>query len=94
MSDQVLEQLKHIVENDLDLNLSNVTLEETTPLFEGGLSLDSVILVELISFIEKRFNIELHDDLLNMDTFRDLQSISRVVREQHAVQRVEERAQA
>ncbi len=94
MSDQVLEQLKHIVENDLDLNLSNVTLEETTPLFEGGLSLDSVILVELISFIEKRFNIELHDDLLNMDTFRDLQSISRVVREQLAVQRVEERAQA
>lgn len=94
MPDQVLEQLKHIVENDLDLNLSNVTLDETTPLFEGGLSLDSVILVELISFIEKRFNIELHDDLLNMDTFRDLQSIARVVREQLAEQRVEERAQA
>lgn len=94
MSDQVLEQLKHIVENDLDLNLSNVTLDETTPLFEGGLSLDSVILVELISFIEKRFNIELSDDLLNMDTFRDLRSISRVVREQLAAQRVEERAQA
>lgn len=94
MPDQVLEQLKRIVVDDLDLNLSYDTLSETIPLFEGGLALDSVVLVELISFIEKRFNIELRDDLLNMDTFRDLQSIARVIREQVAEQRVEERAQA
>jgi acyl carrier protein len=94
MPDQVLEQLKRIVVDDLDLNLSYDTLSETIPLFEGGLALDSVVLVELISFIEKRFNIEMRDDLLNMDTFRDLQSIAQVIREQVAEQRVEERAQA
>ncbi len=36
----------------------------------------------------------MRDDLLNMDTFRDLQSIAQVIREQVAEQRVEERAQA
>lgn len=94
MSDPVLEQIKRIVVDDLDLNLTYEALDETVPLFEEGLALDSVILVELISFIEKRFNIELRDELLNMDTFRNLQSIARVIREQLAEQQVDGRAPA
>jgi acyl carrier protein len=87
MSDQVvLDQVKRIVIEDLDLNLTYEDLDETIPLFEEGLALDSVILVELISFIEKRFNIQLEEDLLNMETFRNLQSIARVIREQMAQQ--------
>jgi len=81
MQDQVLEKIKHIVAEDLDLDLAYDSLDETVPLFEGGLALDSVILVELISFIEKRFAIELGDEVLNMETFHNLQSVSRVVRE-------------
>ena len=94
MSDPVLEQIKRIVVDDLDLNLTYEALDETVPLFEEGLALDSVILVELISFIEKRFNIELRDELLNMDTFRNLQSIARVIREQLAEQQANGRAPA
>jgi acyl carrier protein len=89
MSDQVLEQVKRIVIEDLDVNLKYEDLDETVPLFEEGLALDSVILVELISFIEKRFHIELGDDALNTDTFRNLQSIARVIREQLALQNAE-----
>lgn len=84
--DEVLAGIKHIVAEDLDLNLAYDSLEETMPLFEGGLALDSVILVELISFIEKRFGIELRDDVLNMETFRDLRSVAQVVREHMAQQ--------
>jgi len=86
MPDQVLEKIKHIVAEDLDLNLAYDALDETVPLFEGGLALDSVILVELISFIEKRFSIELRDEVLNMETFHDLRSVARVVREHLAQQ--------
>jgi len=86
MPDQVLEQIKRIVVEDLDVNLTYEDLDETVPLFEEGLALDSVILVELISFIEKRFNIELGDEALNTDTFRNLQSIARMIREQLAEQ--------
>ena len=84
MSDQVLEQIKRIVVEDLDVNLTYEDLDETVPLFEEGLALDSVILVELISFIEKRFGIELGDEALNTETFKNLQSIARVIREQLA----------
>jgi len=86
--DQVLEQIKRIILEDLDVNLSYEDLDETVPLFEEGLALDSVVLVELIGFIEKRFGIELRDEALNMETFKNLQSVARVIREQLAEQRV------
>jgi acyl carrier protein len=82
MSAQVLEQIKRIVVEDLDVNLKYEDLDETVPLFEEGLALDSVILVELISFIEKRFGIVLADEALNMETFQNLQSVARVISEQ------------
>jgi acyl carrier protein len=87
MSDQVLEQIKRIVVEDLDLRLKYEDLDEAVPLFEGGLALDSVVLVELIGFIEKRFNILLPDDLLNLETFKNLQSVAHVVGEQLAAER-------
>lgn len=86
MQDQVLEQVKRIVVEDLDVNLKYEDLDDTVPLFEEGLALDSVILVELIGFIEKRFNIELGDEALSTETFRNLQSIAKVIREQLAAQ--------
>ena len=86
MPDQVLEKIKRIVVEDLDVNLKYEDLDDTVPLFEEGLALDSVILVELIGFIEKRFNIELGDEALSTETFRNLQSIAKVIREQLAAQ--------
>ena len=86
MSEQVVEKIKRIVVEDLDVNLSYEDLDETVPLFEEGLGLDSVVLVELISFIEKRFNIELGDEALNMETFKNLQSVAQVIGEHLAAQ--------
>jgi acyl carrier protein len=84
----VVEKIKRIVVEDLDVNLSYEDLNETVPLFEEGLGFDSVVLVELISFIEKRFNIEMGDEALNMDTFQNLGSVAQVIcrqlAEQHA----------
>ena len=86
MSDPVLETVKRIVVEDLDVNLTYEELDATVPLFEGGLALDSVVLVELISFIEQRFNIALPDDVLTLETFQSLQAVARVVGEQLAQQ--------
>ena len=83
-AEQVVEKIKQIVVEDLDTNLTYEDLDETVPLFEEGLGLDSVVLVELISFIEKRFHIEMGDEALNMETFKNLQSVARVICEQLA----------
>jgi acyl carrier protein len=87
MTDQVLEQVKRILIEDLDVNLRYEDLDETVPLFEDGLALDSVLAVELIGHIETRFSIVLPDNALNLDTFHNLQSVARVVGEQLALQR-------
>jgi acyl carrier protein len=86
MSDQVIEMIKRIVVEDLDVNLTYEDIDETVPLFEEGLALDSVVLVELIGFLEKRFNIEMRDEALNMETFRNLRSVAQVIRQQLAEQ--------
>jgi acyl carrier protein len=85
-SDQVVEQIKRIVVEDLDVSLTYEELDETVPLFEEGLGLDSVALVELISFIEKRFGIELQDDLLTAEAFQNLRSVAALIGEQLAQQ--------
>ncbi len=82
----MIEKIKRIVVEDLDVNLNYEDLDESVPLFEEGLGLDSVVLVELISFIEKRFNIQLGDEALNMDTFKNLRSVAQVVSQQMAAQ--------
>jgi acyl carrier protein len=84
-SDQVLEGIKRIIAEDLELDIDYADLTPAVPLFEDGLALDSVVLVELISFIEKRFDIVLPDDLLTVDTFKDLQSVAQVVGSRLAV---------
>jgi acyl carrier protein len=93
-SEQVVEQLKRIVVEDLDVNLRYEDLDETVPLFEGGLGLDSVVVIELISFIEKLFNIELQDEALNMETFKDLRSVAQVICGQLAERQSVRHAQA
>lgn len=81
-SEQVFEKLKRIFLEDLDLNLAEEDLDETIPLFEGGLALDSVVAVELIGFVEKRFGIELPEEMLKMDAFKNLHSVVQVIQEQ------------
>jgi acyl carrier protein len=80
--DPVIEKLRRIVAEDLDVNLSYDEIDPAVPLFEEGLALDSVVLVELISFVERRFGIELRDDALSMETFQNLETLAGVIRQQ------------
>ena len=84
--DSVIETLKRIMVDDLDLDLAYEDIDEDVPLFEGGLALDSVVVVELISFIEKRFNITLPEEMLTLDAFKNLRSMAQAVGEQLVVQ--------
>ena len=86
-SEQVFERLKRILLEDLDLNLSDEDLDKTVRLFEGGLALDSVVAVELIGFVEKRFGIELPEEVLRMEAFKDLQSVVELIQEQLTVRK-------
>ena len=81
MSDKtaVLTQLKQILVEDLDLHLKVEEIEDDAVLLEGGLGLDSVVLVELISFLETRFGIQLDDQSLDAESFENLSALADMV---------------
>lgn len=72
MSKTIVSQLKVIIAEELDVNLEQEEIDETVSLFEDGLGLDSIAVVELIALIEKHFKIEFADSDLNLESFSNL----------------------
>jgi acyl carrier protein len=79
MTDDTIEQLRKLVVERLDINRTLDEIQPDAPLLGGGLGLDSLALVELISLTEACFQIEFGEDELNMDCFASLHSLAAVV---------------
>jgi acyl carrier protein len=80
MSDIIVNQLKDIIANKLDVNLAYDEIDENVSLFEDGLGLDSIAIVDLIVTIEKTFSLSIEDEELNADLFKNLKILSEFVR--------------
>ncbi len=80
MSEVIVNQLKDIIANKLDVNLAYDQIDENVSLFEDGLGLDSIAIVDLIVSIESTFSISIEDEELNADLFKNLKILSEFVR--------------
>jgi acyl carrier protein len=67
--DEIVQQLVSILENELEIAAPEQKVNADTPLFEGGLGLDSFAIVDLIGRIEGRFGIEFADADLGAEHF-------------------------
>jgi acyl carrier protein len=76
MLDSTITQLKHILSEQLDVNIKPEEITLDVSLLEDGLGLDSIALVELISLIEENFNVQFGEDDLKMETFTNVQSLA------------------
>lgn len=56
-------------------------LKDSTDIFESGI-MDSLGIVELLTGIESRFNIELISDSLEIDRFNSIQGIAEIIFEE------------
>jgi acyl carrier protein len=72
MSGALVNQLKTIMAEELDINLKVEEIDENASLFEGGLGLDSIAIVELISLVEQHFNFQFSDTELTSESFSNL----------------------
>jgi acyl carrier protein len=79
MAHDVLEQLKEIIVNELDVNLKREEIDENASLFEEGIGLDSVTIMEFISLIEGKFAIQFSDEDLDFHQFKDLNTLAAFV---------------
>ncbi len=76
MNNDILNQLKNIIVNELDVNLKRDDINESVSLFEEGIGLDSVTIMEFISLIESSFRIQFSDEELDFNQFKDLNTLA------------------
>ncbi len=76
---EITQQLKKIITNDLDVNVNQESLVDDVCLLEGGIGLDSIAVMELISILEQTFGFTFSDDDLNMEAFQTLTTLSEFV---------------
>lgn len=81
MADIIMNQLKEIIANKLDVNLKLDEIAENVSLYEDGLGLDSIAIVDLIVSIEKGFSISIKDEELNADLFKNLTTLADFIRD-------------
>lgn len=76
MSQSVIDKLKYIIANQLDVNIKLEEIDDNDSLFEDGIGLDSVVIVEFITLIEETFGFQFSEDHLNMDLFQNLRTLA------------------
>jgi acyl carrier protein len=79
MTQKIIDKLKDIVANELDVNLKRTGIDENASLFEEGLGLDSVTLMEFISLIETNFSVQFLDAELDFEQFKNLTTLAGVI---------------
>ncbi len=72
---QIIESLKKIIADDLDLDISYEQIGDEASLLEDGLALDSISLTEFMDHVERRFSIRILDEDLETSTFKSLGSV-------------------
>jgi acyl carrier protein len=68
----MFDQIKTLMSAELDINLNLDSFDEKTPLFEGGLAMDSIVFTEFILLLEKSFKFEYDDDELTVENFETI----------------------
>ncbi len=76
MIEPIIDQLKQIIVDELDVNLTKEDIDAEVSLFEEGLGLDSVTIVEFITLIEERLEVQFSEDELTMEPFQNLTTLA------------------
>ena len=75
-------QIKQGIVRSLRLPISWEEIGDDTPLFEGGLGLDSIDVLELVLELERQFGVSITDEQTGMKVLRSVNSIADFVRAQ------------
>jgi acyl carrier protein len=68
-----------IIRDKLELSADATNVGPETPLFDGGLGLDSFNIVELIAELEEQFSFEFDEDDFTEEHFRTIASLGSLV---------------
>jgi acyl carrier protein len=76
---ELLPRMIRVVQEHLRRGNGVAGIDAETPLFEGGLELDSIDIVELVALVEQTFAIEFRYEDLDPEHFRTMGTLAAVV---------------
>ena len=76
---EAVDKLKHILATDLQLNVMVEDIRNDYSLLEDGLALDSILIEELIAQIERQFELQFDDRILDARLFANLTTLAAFV---------------
>ena len=89
-----VQQIKHILITDLQLDMAPDEIPDNCSLMEGGLALDSILMAELIAQIEGRFGLQFDESVLDFDLFNNLSALADFVTRQYIASKGERAIEA
>lgn len=79
MNETIVEKLKTLILEELDIPLKTKNIDENTALDGEGLDLDSLGFVELIVLVEQHFDFQFSETEINLEAFKTIGSLSRLI---------------
>ena len=70
---------KEIVLNDLDVNIESQQIDDTVSLYDDGIGLDSIAIINFIVLVEERFNISFDENEISARVFSNIQSLGEFI---------------
>lgn len=74
-----LYRLRVLIASELDVQLGEEEISADTPLFNGGLNLDSFAVVELVTLLEDHFDFEFAEEDLKPESFVDVGTLTGII---------------
>ncbi len=81
----IIQQIKHILVDDMQLNVVCDEIPDDYSLLESGLGLDSILIAELIARIEDRFGLQFDERVMNSELFNNLTLLAGFVAQERQV---------
>lgn len=75
----LIEQIQQLIVEKLQPRLPLAGIHARTPLFDGGLGLNSFAVVDLISQLEQRFQFQFREADFREENFRDMQTLAELI---------------
>ena len=82
--DTLRSEIKHAIVRSLRLPISPDEIGDATPLFDEGLGLDSIDVLELVLEIERSFGVSIGDEQTGMRVLRSVDTIADYITNERA----------
>lgn len=74
--EEVKDKVKAIITNDLDVNIDAADIDDEVSLYDDGLGLDSIAIINLIVLVEKKFDISFDENEISAKLFSNINSLA------------------